>query len=214
MTGFIKMHRELLSKPIFANPLILKVWIWCLFKATHEPIVQVVGKQKVQLEPGQFVFGRFKAGEELDMAPTTVRDYMKWLVDNGSIDIKSANKFSLVTVVNWRVYQCDDEESPPSNPPTTRHQSATNKLSYTPLVSLSLKEYENLCNQYGITSVDRMIEILDGYKAAKGKKYKSDYGAIKKWVVNAWKDEQAAAARKGGNRLDAIQRMMEGMADG
>lgn len=39
-----------------------------------------------------------------------------------------------------------------------------------------------------------MIEILDNYKGAKGKRYKSDYRAILSWVVNRLEDDK----RKGG----------------
>lgn len=36
-----------------------------------------MGRQKVQLEPGHFIFGRKKAVSELNMNEWTVRDYLK-----------------------------------------------------------------------------------------------------------------------------------------
>lgn len=128
--GYIKLDRSLLTKPLFENEKLLKVWLWCLLKASHKEHFQMVGQQKVPLQPGQFIFGRFTAADELRMPPTTVRDYMLWLQKNESITIKSANKFSLVTVVNWGLYQSSPEipatKFANSSPPN-RQQTATNK---------------------------------------------------------------------------------------
>jgi hypothetical protein len=110
MEGWIRLAREIVEKPVFQNPDILKVWIWCLLKATHKGYTEVVGRQKIPLEPGQFVFGRFKAAQELHMKPTTIRDYMYWLRDNESISIKSANKYSLITIINWTIFQVEDKK--------------------------------------------------------------------------------------------------------
>ena len=77
--SWIKLYRKLLDSPIFENEKALKVWIWCLVKATHTEREQLVGKQMVHLEKGQFVTGRKKASEELKMKERTVYDYLKLL---------------------------------------------------------------------------------------------------------------------------------------
>jgi hypothetical protein len=105
LSGYVKLDRSLLTKQIFQNEKLLKVWIWCLLKANHKPATVLVGRQQADLKAGQFVFGRNKASEELNMAPSTVWDYMGILKKNQSIDIKSNNKFSVVTLVNWEIYQ-------------------------------------------------------------------------------------------------------------
>ena len=53
---WIKLYRKILKSPIWENEKALKVWIWCLVKATHIERIQLVGQQKVLLEKGQFVF--------------------------------------------------------------------------------------------------------------------------------------------------------------
>ena len=111
MHGWIKLHRQLLENHIFQNEKLLKVWIWCLLKAAHTGRAQVVGRQKIQLEPGQFVTGRHAAAAELGMAPSTTWDYLKLLEAQECISIKSNNKFSVVTVVNWAFYQGYNENS-------------------------------------------------------------------------------------------------------
>lgn len=76
---WMKLYRKLLHSPIFENEKALKVWIWCLLKATHIEREQLVGQQLVHLEKGQFITGRKAAAKELKMKERTVYDYFKLL---------------------------------------------------------------------------------------------------------------------------------------
>ncbi|MBW8383531.1 MAG: transcriptional regulator [Youngiibacter sp.] len=105
MQGWIKLHRQLLENPIFQNEKLLKVFIWCLLKATHEEYDQLVGREIVTLKQGQFVTGRHKGSAELNLKPSTFWDYLSVLKSNNTIDIKSDNKQSVISIVNWGLYQ-------------------------------------------------------------------------------------------------------------
>ena len=111
MFGYIALHRELIQKPIFQNEKLLKVWIWCLIKASHKGREQLVGLQKIKLLPGQFVTGRIAGSRELNLKQSTFWDYLLWLKKNQSIDIKSDNKKTIVTLLNWGRYQCETKYS-------------------------------------------------------------------------------------------------------
>ena len=76
---WIKLYRKLLLSPIWRNEKALKIWIWCLLKATHKRHEQLVGLQTIMLEKGQFIFGRKKASEELNMNQNTVYKYIKMM---------------------------------------------------------------------------------------------------------------------------------------
>lgn len=124
--SYIKLFRKLLNSPIFENEKALKIWIWCLLKATHKERLLLVGQQEVNLEKGQFVFGRKKASEELKMSESTIYKYIKLLEKLQIISINSNNKFSIVTVEKWEEYQ--NEELKDNNKRTTKEQqSNTNK---------------------------------------------------------------------------------------
>lgn len=124
--SYIKLFRKLLNSPIFENEKALKIWIWCLLKATHKERLQLVGQQEVNLEKGQFVFGRKKASEELRMTESTIYKYIKLLEKLRMINVKSNNKFSVVTVEKWEEYQIEELKS--NNQVTTKEQqSNTNK---------------------------------------------------------------------------------------
>lgn len=74
---------------------------------------------------------------------------------------------------------------------------------YAENVSLTSIEYQKLIDEHGEGKTKRMIQILDNYKGANGKKYKSDYRAILNWVVDRVNEEvQRATVRKGPENLN------------
>jgi len=85
MNNWLKLNRSILTSSVFDNPKLLKVWIWCLCKASHKPHDQVVGQQVQHLEAGQFIFGRHTASEELK-----IRHFIKVTITDS--DNKSDNK--------------------------------------------------------------------------------------------------------------------------
>ena len=130
MEGWVKLYRKLLGSNIFQNEKLLKVWVWCLLKASYQDGDQLVGMQKVELKSGQFIFGRKKASEELNMSESLVYRYMQFLKDEGNLDITANNKFSVVTIAKWEDYQFQDEKmnSKMNNKWTTNEQQMnTNK---------------------------------------------------------------------------------------
>lgn len=81
-------------------------------------------------------------------------------------------------------------ETPPSL--TTEEQKKTEKVKkfkYADFVSLTKDEFVKLAEEFTEDSAKRMIEILNNYKGSSGKKYKSDYMAIRNWVVDRYNEE-------------------------
>lgn len=126
MNNWLKLNRSILTSSVFDNPKLLKVWIWCLCKASHKPHDQVVGQQVQHLEAGQFIFGRHTASEELHIPESTLRNYMKLLQKMGNVDIKSNNKYSVVTVEKWAFYQGDNRKAGQQNGQQTDNKWTTN----------------------------------------------------------------------------------------
>ncbi|MCI8411963.1 MAG: hypothetical protein HFJ40_05995 [Clostridia bacterium] len=156
--SWIKLYRKILESPIFENEKALKVWIWCLVKATHKEREQLVGKQIVHLEKGQFVTGRKKASEELKMKDRTVYDYFKLLKELHMISIKSNNKFSIVTVEKWEDYQVEElkiQQQDNNNATTTQHKQECKEL-YLTLFNKYKKQIEEQPN--------RVVQIISDLK--------------------------------------------------
>jgi hypothetical protein len=74
-----------------------------------------------------------------------------------------------------------------------------NKVKYADYVSMKEEEYTKLLSEFGEEDTKRLIEILNNYKGANGKRYKSDYLAIRNWVINRLQEEK----RKAGVKVNA-----------
>jgi hypothetical protein len=104
---FIKLDRSLLKHRYFGNVNVLKVWLWCLMKATHTPHKQLVGLQTVELEIGQFVTGRAAMGRDLNMPGSTAWTILTLFKNDEKLNINSNNKYSVITVINFTSYQME-----------------------------------------------------------------------------------------------------------
>ena len=129
MEGYIKLYRKMLNSQIFNNEKTLKIWVWCLLKASHQERNQLVGQQLVNLKSGEFIFGRKKASEELNINENTVYKHLKVLEKLQMCTIKSNNKFSIVSINNWEFYQAQDIKNNINfnNKRTTKEQQRNNR---------------------------------------------------------------------------------------
>jgi len=129
-SGWIKLHRQALTGGWLQSPNLWTFWCYCLLKANHESGKEMVKFQRINITPGQFVFGRKKASEELKMSQQSIRTCLKKLQLLGNITLKSTNKFSILTICNWEHYQGSKNKSNQqvtSNQPASNQQVTTNK---------------------------------------------------------------------------------------
>ncbi|MED1953961.1 HNH endonuclease [Brevibacillus centrosporus] len=71
-----------------------------------------------------------------------------------------------------------------------KKRTAPAKVKCAEFVSLSEEEQKTLVNEFGADDAARLIELLNNYKGATGKTYKSDYMAIRNWVINRLQEEK------------------------
>ena len=136
MEGYFKLHRKILESQVFAHQTALKIWIWCLSKASYKerfvPLKIGRGETSVKLIKGQFIFGRFKAEEELGIDGSTIYKWIQKFAtkDFDMISIESNNQYSIITIINWDDYQVEEnkKEQPSNNQVAAEEQpSNTNK---------------------------------------------------------------------------------------
>lgn len=108
MDGYICLHRKILDSSVFQDETLLKIWIWCLCKASYKDRDIIVGNTPVKIRQGQFVYGKKKAAAELKIPETTVYRKMKLLQELSMIVLKVDRKWTVVTVENWAFYQNDE----------------------------------------------------------------------------------------------------------
>lgn len=99
---------------------------------------------------------------------------------------------------------------PPLTPEQAEKAAKAKKYKYAEFVTLTRDEYAKLCEQFGEDPAKRMIEILDNYKGAKGKRYKSDYRAILTWVVDRYNEDLT----RNGAKISAMATSQPGSESG
>jgi hypothetical protein len=126
---YIPLFRSLLGHRYMLSSAKLHFWIWCLLKAKRFPYRQLVGNQTVDLDIGQFVFGRKQAAAEMGMSEQNIKTLIKFFVEGEQkLTIKSTNKFSIITVIDYVSYNVPENQSNQlSNQPLTSNQPASNQ---------------------------------------------------------------------------------------
>ena len=132
MDGWIKLHRQSLKSSVWENPNIWMVWCWCLMKANHEPHKFPFNGDDIEIESGQFITGIFQAVSEINpkrkktgITNQKYRSAINYLEKTQRLTIKTTNKFSLITVLNWSKYQDTNKQI---NKQITNQQQTNNYI--------------------------------------------------------------------------------------
>lgn len=134
LEGYIKLYRKVMDSPVWDDPNYLKLWMFCLMKATHKEREVLIGNQVITLEPGQFITGRKSLAEDLNkgMKPKFRQSEISWwrylnnLEKQEMLNIKKTNKYSVVTITKWGDYQINEQQM--NNKRTSNEQQMnTNK---------------------------------------------------------------------------------------
>lgn len=138
MEGWIKLHRELLEKPIWegSTPEQKVILIALLTMANHKEKEWEFNGEKYKALPGQFVTSldsivkKSGNGVSIRNVRTAIQRFEKF----GFLTNKSTNKNRLITIVNWALYQVGEEQGDKqtdkqltSNRQATDKQLTTNK---------------------------------------------------------------------------------------
>lgn len=105
--GYVKLWRKSLKSDVWDNPNVWRLWCWLLMKASYQSCKLTVGLTLVELAPGELVFGRKKCSIETGLSEKKVRNCLQALKTASRIAIKTASKFSIVSIINWGDYQVE-----------------------------------------------------------------------------------------------------------
>lgn len=109
--GYVRLWRKSLDAGWIKNHKLWAFWTYCLMKASHKEFDAIVGLQAVHLMPGQFVFGLRVASKETGLTIREIRTILDFLRKVENMTIKTTNKFSIITIINWHIYQGGDSEN-------------------------------------------------------------------------------------------------------
>ena len=130
MDGWIKLHRQLVEWEWYKDEKVKSVFIHLLIKANH----QDNRWQGIVVKKGQVITGRKVLAEELGLSERSIRTSLNKLKSTNEIAIKTTNKFSLITIVNYDFYQGENNKTTnktankvTNDRPSNDQQTTTNK---------------------------------------------------------------------------------------
>jgi hypothetical protein len=193
--GYIKLHRTILDSNIFASAYGLKIWIWCLLKATyktkHIPVKIGKGETIVTIQPGQFIFGRFTAEESLCIDGSTIYKWINKFKDEDMIKLDSNSHYTIITICKWDEYQqINDDEVTAIQQPFNSHSTAIQQPRNT---NKNIKESKEYKEEEYIPVFDFKKELLNL--------------GINKQVVSDWLDVRKA--KKARNTETAFKGLLK-----
>ena len=132
--GWIKIHRKMLEWEWYSDSNVKAVFLHLLLTANREP----KRWQGIEVKRGQVVTGRNKLSKTLNISEQTIRTCINKLKSTNEITIKSTNRFTIITIINFDTYQSttqptnqqNDQQANQqltNNQPTTNQQLTTNK---------------------------------------------------------------------------------------
>ena len=186
--GITEMHGYFGEK--FNRPM---CWIDLILLAESEPKDLSYRGIKVVVERGQIAISVRELSSRWSLSAPTVRKRLKEFVEEERITVTRSNVVSIITILDYEQYlpSAEPKQQPPPPPQAAKpSKPKPQKHHYAPDVLLTDEEYGKLVAEHGKDGATWMIQKLDGYKAARGMTYKSDYRAILNWVVREYKKQQ------------------------
>lgn len=102
--GYIKLFRKMVDWGWYKDANTMRVFMHLLLTANYAE-TEYMG---MTIHPGETVIGRKSLAKALGMSEKNVRTALNHLKSTNEVAIKTTNRFSVVTIVNWESYQIND----------------------------------------------------------------------------------------------------------
>lgn len=121
--GYVLFYRDIMNHAIFTDPYLYKLFSYCIFKSSHRDREVLIDNNVINIKKGQFVWGRKVATNELNLnsppkyqlSESTWERKLKTLEKLSIINRKTNNKYTVVTIENWEVYQTTKPQTEQQN---------------------------------------------------------------------------------------------------
>ena len=103
--GFVKIYRKIIENPIFKNPGLLQLYIYCILRANFKDNEFIFNGKLEKVKKGSFITGRNELSKELNVNKNTIYKRLQILKDLSYINIYPNNKYSLIEIINYEKNQ-------------------------------------------------------------------------------------------------------------
>ena len=186
MSGWIKLHRGIFDHWIASDPDYFCVWLRMLTEANFEDKKHLFNGSLLEIKRGQIIFGLEAWSAKTGVTIAKLRKLLEMLENDKMINRQKTNKYSLISIVNYALYQDDDRQ-------TACRTHAEDKQNATPkeLKNIRSKEVNTLVDSSESPSVDfQEIEFDRFWRNFPNKKAKAPALAAFKKLTKGKKESQ------------------------
>lgn len=113
MSGWIRIHREIVEHWIYKDAEYLKVWLEMLVRARYwdDPSMELVEDQLVKIERGDFIFGRPKWSKRLGISEQRLKTLLQKMIKDDMIElVQKYNRFTVYKIKNYEKFNQQDNQ--------------------------------------------------------------------------------------------------------
>lgn len=136
MSGWIKLHRGIFDHWIASDPDYFCVWLRMLTDANFEDKKHLFNGALLEIKRGQIIFGLEAWSAKTGVTIAKLRKLLDMLEKDKMINRQKTNKYSLISITNYALYQDDDRQN-------ASKQQADDKQIATPKELKNIRSKEN-----------------------------------------------------------------------
>jgi len=204
--GYVKLWRKSLHDGWIRNHTVWIFWTYCLLKATHREYDAMIGAQTIHLTPGQFVFGLCRAADETGLSIQKIRTAIHYLEQSQNLTSKTTNKYSVITITNWDIYQESETDNQQTDQQTNNKQITTyknnNTITHNKFIKPNIEEIKTYCSTRKNTINPQ--SFLDFYES---NGWKVGKNPMKDWkaAIRTWETREGNNATGNGTTRRQIR---------
>jgi hypothetical protein len=123
MEGFIKLYRKFILWEWYDTPNMVHLFITLLLKANHEP----GNWHGININRGQLITGIHSLSKSTGITVRSIRTCINRLKSTGEVTIKTTNKYSIITICNYDIYQSSNTYSDKQNDKQTGKRTTSKR---------------------------------------------------------------------------------------
>ena len=173
MQGWIKIHRKILQWEWWDDVATRNVFFYLLLKANYQDNVW----KNIPIKRGQLITSREKLAQECGLNVQPARRALNNLQNSQQIHIETTNRFSLITIKNYDLYQ-------PSTSQATRRTPTDNPPSNHTIIREEIKKKETTCSKPPSQIAHALANGLLQCILFNNPNFKHDEKTARRWAVD------------------------------
>ena len=184
MNGWIKIHKSIMNHWLWEDPFFVKAWLDLLMSVNYEDKRILFDKKLMTVKKGQLVTSIRKLATRWDCSKEKAAKTLKLFETDEMITIDSDNRRTLLTIVNYEVYQNTRDSIEDTNEDTIKD---TGQDANSPQHK-NIKNIKEVKEKKNNTYSDQIAQIFDYLNEKTGKHYTGRSEAQKKFIVARLKE--------------------------